>query len=158
MMIPIEVMQIVLATEADAPSWLMRPTRYDGGPALRCRVGDVESIVPLTDDRYPMTVINAREDDPWLLAAGARIDVEQGSIVSPFRNDIPAGAVCIMGDQPCLAARYNHSEIYISLRTGEPIRPGYDRLIAFPHWKLSIDGADDDRHVLYSSVPAPGDQ
>lgn len=157
-MIPVDGVQLIMATEARAPSWLMGPARYDGGPALRCRVDNVESIVSLSGDRYALTVINARDDDPWMLAVGARIDVEPGPIVSPLRGDIPPGAICIAGDEPCLSARYNHGEIYISLRTGEPIRPEYGRFVAFPHWQLSIDGADDERHVLYSSVPFPAPQ
>lgn len=159
-MIPIEKLSLIEAEAAAPGTWLLCPTRYTEGPAFRCVVeGRASAIVIGGDPQRRFKVYGAKGDGAWLLAEGAQVSVDTALIASPFQGDIPPGSICIVGGEVCLSARYNHGEIYISLRTGEPVNCNYDRFVAFTHWTLSVPGLGDDRVEIFraGSSAAAGD-
>lgn len=152
-MVPIEILGLVEPASAPSPSWLLRPTRYEGGAAFRCLVDGTPSIVLLGQGgRYAFDVLNAPVDGTWLVAKDTIIEVDPDRIASPFNGEVPLGAICIIDDTPCLLAKINYARVFLSLRTGEPVAENYNRFSAFTNWRLSVPGIGDDRVVVYSSA------
>ncbi|WP_188064720.1 hypothetical protein [Sphingobium sp. KCTC 72723] len=155
-MIPIKNLTMTDVMQSAPGTWLLCPTRYKEAPTFRCAVEGKPSVITLGGEGHRrFMVMGATNDGPWLVADDAAVSVDTGIVASPFKGDIPPGSICIVNGETCLSARYNYEEIYISLRTGEPVTRDFERFAAFPQWSLTVAGIGDDRVEIFSSVKAP---
>lgn len=88
---------------------------------------------------------------PFVVAGAPRLLVDLENTISPTRSDIPIGSAVLIGDRPCFAIKINHGTAYVGVDGQIVDDPrSYDRLVAFPAWRLDVlaDGDDDWRTVV----------
>lgn len=152
-MVPYSELSLIDPMSAPAGAWLLRPTHYDEGPAFLCEVRGRPMVIQIGGaPESAFHVDPAPNRGYWLRLQDLTVEVDPLKVISPQREDIPIGSICIIGEEGCICVRLGHATAYISLKSGRPVEENYGRFVCFPDWRLIRRDEGNERLEFFSSV------
>ena len=155
-MIPIANLAVVEPHECSPGKLLLRNARYDRNPLLICGDSSGTHYLELPTEDRPHFVLKlmAKNLGPYVAIESFEIYCDHTKIISPYRDEIPPGALCLMNGNACIAARWDYMSRYVGF-DGQILDENFEAFVSFREWKIVTQSLGENTISLFEYEAEP---